>query len=276
MIRLSASYYIGIILLVQALVTGILTQSLQFHDMHNTTVAIANTIAFINSCLVFIALRPLLSDDFKTEIIQKQHHYLKCIESLLKSARSQRHDFINHLQAIYGLVQLNRFPEAKEYLQTLWKETRDISGIIQLKFPEVSALIYRKINQAAAQQIVVDLDIQTDLAESIMKPYFINVVLGNLLDNAFEAVLALDPKDRFVSIGITESTPEYQIYISNTGPSPGEEAINKMFDPGYSTKGTNRGLGLSSVAETLRKYGGAISFSSDPITFLVTIPKKEG
>lgn len=276
MTRLSASYYIGIILLLQALVFGILTQNLEFNNLHGHIAVIANIIAFVNFCLVLFALKPLLTDDFKREVIEKQHHYLKCIETLMQSARTQRHDFINHLQAVYGLVQMNRFAEAKEYLQTLWQETGDISDIIQLKFPEVSALIHRKVNQAAAQRIMIELDIQADLARSAIKPYCLNIVLGNLIDNAFEAVQNLDSKERLISIGISERDERYLIKISNSGPSPDENIISKMFKVGYSTKGAHRGLGLSSVAETLRKYGGSICFSGNPVTFTVTIPKKEG
>lgn len=273
MTKISPSYLIGVVLLGQALLAALLIQQLQLADFNNTTVTVGTVVAAINSVLVLAAARQLLKDDYKTEIIQKQHHYLQCIDSLIKSARSQRHDFINHLQAVYGLIQTSHFSEAREYIQKLWKETRDVSGIIQLKWPEVSALLHRKIAQSAAQQTVMDLDLQTSLAMINMKPYHINVILGNLIDNALEAVIHLSPEERMVALSITEENEAFRMDISNTGPPPGEEVIERFFEPGYSTKGKGRGHGLSSVNETLSKYGGSVSFMSNPVTFRVSIPK---
>lgn len=271
----SISYTLGMVLLGQTLVLGVLVQYLQFNNIDGVAVTIANIVSVISSLIIMVAVKHLLNDDYKNDLIEKQYKTLRSIDAIIKSARGQRHDFLNHIQAIYGLIQTNHIKEAKLYTQKLWKDAKEINELINLKWPETSALLHQKTNQAAAQQTIIELDIQTDLAFCRMSPYHLNIVLGNLIDNALEAVKSLDSKERSISLEMTEDGQAYTIRVSNTGSALKKEEIEKIFEPVYSTKGVGRGLGLCSVVDSLKKFGGHIEVQSDPVTFIVYIPISE-
>lgn len=208
-------------------------------------------------------------------LAQQQARYIEHMEELIRNIRSQRHDFISHLQAVYGLLQLGYFENAQQYIAEVTGEARLSTQTLRLNNPEVAALIQRKGVQAANQNIAFSLSVESELKELAMRPYHLNRILGNLLDNAMEAVMVLEPQDRFVKLEIKEDEQNYILAVSNSGPEIREEWREKIFEPGFSTKGKGRGLGLAIVKETVLQYGGEVRVNSPPTTFTVILPKKE-
>lgn len=51
---------------------------------------------------------------------------MKNLENLNLKLRAQRHDYLNHLQVIYGLLQLGEYEDAREYMEPVF---RDISRV---------------------------------------------------------------------------------------------------------------------------------------------------
>ena len=47
---------------------------------------------------------------------------LKNLEKLNSELRAQRHDYLNHLQVVYGLMELEEYDELKQYLQPVYKD----------------------------------------------------------------------------------------------------------------------------------------------------------
>jgi sensor histidine kinase regulating citrate/malate metabolism len=109
-------------------------------------------------------------------------------------------------------------------------------------------------------------------------------ILGNLLDNAFDAVeAALQPRRVHVSASMVESSagtigpsPIFQVADSGAGLAP--EQVEQAFHRGWSTKaapagGAGRGLGLALVSQAVHRYGGDIEVSSGPgAVFTVRLP----
>ena len=85
--------------------------------------------------------------------------------------------------------------------------------------------------------------------------------MGNLLDNAFEAVLLNDWKHRSVGLEIKEEQGIYIIYVCNNGPTIPKEEEERVFKAGYTTKGSQgRGYGLFLVRNIIESYG-AVSYT---------------
>ena len=74
---------------------------------------------------------------------------------------------------------------------------------------------------------------------------------------------------------------KFVIKIQNNGPKIEESIINRIFEPGFSTKkdeGKNHGFGLAIVKEIVEKYDGNITVSSSEkfTEFLMKFPYNTG
>ncbi|GAB6273236.1 MAG: GHKL domain-containing protein [Peptococcaceae bacterium] len=234
-------------------------------------VLIFSNLFFALETLKIIKLNQQQKNRFET-----QEEKLKTLKDFNDYIRAQRHDYLNHIQTIYGLLQIGHTEAASEYLTEIVSEERFASQIMFLKKPEVNALLQRKTVQARNKGIAFELNIQTDLTYLRASVYDLNRILGNLIDNAFEAVVLLPPDRRQVKLEIYDDESYYGIKVINTGPEISPEMKQAMFDPGFTTKGEGRGMGLFIVKNIVDLNGGKIMVYSPPITFNVKLPKRGG
>ena len=141
----------------------------------------------------------------------------------------------------------------------------------------VAALLVGKAYRAA------ELDIRFTLTPASTlhgdNPYLpamgMITVLGNLIENAFDALLGAPPGEASeVTVSIREGQHGLVISVDDTGPGMTEEVRAHIFDKGFSTKVDSRGTGLSLVQDTLAAYGGTIRVESEPgvgTSFIITL-----
>ena len=88
-------------------------------------------------------------------------------------------------------------------------------------------------------------------------------MLGNLIDNAIDAMAdpALPRRELLVEIG--EDIHAFTFRVFNTGSRIPPERLGDIFERGYTTKSAGRGMGLSIVLEIMEENGGEIRASSD-------------
>lgn len=278
MSAVSSNYALIIFLLTQSFVLCLVFQYIIINNLVaylGIILAIA-LVVIANAVLSFLTLKKLIQSEYQNMLLEQQARSMEDIQELIQNIRAQRHDFINHLQTVYGLLQMNRPDSAQDYLAEVVREARTSAQLVNLKQPEIGALIQRKVNQAAVQDISFYLSIQSDLRAIPLPPYQLNRILGNLIDNAFEAVVGLEPKERFIKLEIGEDSENYIIKVLDSGPGIKPEVLDFIFQAGFSTKGYNRGLGLAIVREIVEQHGGTIQASSPPTLFTVRFPRPEG
>ena len=78
-------------------------------------------------------------------------------------------------------------------------------------------------------------------------------IVGNLIDNALEAVTNCEKKQVEVEIQYGNTLI---ITVQDTGKGIQEKEIEALFTKGYSTKGDNRGYGLYLVKESIQRING--------------------
>ena len=147
----------------------------------------------------------------------------------------------------------------------------------QIKEPSVAALLVGKAYRAAELDIRFTLPPASTLHGD--NPYLpamgMITVLGNLIENAFDALLGAPPGEASeVTVSIREGQHGLVISVDDTGPGMTEEVRAHIFDKGFSTKGDSRGTGLSLVQDTLAAYGGTIRVESEPgvgTSFIITL-----
>ncbi|HOK79670.1 MAG TPA: HAMP domain-containing sensor histidine kinase [bacterium] len=117
----------------------------------------------------------------------------------------------------------------------------------------------------------------TSIPQVAVDPERIDRMVSNLLLNAIDAV---EEKKGVITIS-TRYLPEtklIELEISDNGKGIPENALNKIFDLFYSTKGSRgTGFGLAIVQKVVREHDGKILVSSKPgegTTFLIQLPAR--
>ena len=220
----------------------------------------------------------MLSAARQEKLVELQQFHITNLLEMTQIIKAQRHDFVNHLQVIYGLVNLGHTDQTQDYIQTLYKDVQVTNNILQLAFPELSALLLVKTGVATARNISLEIIQKSDLSSLMVPPMELVTVVGNLLNNAMEAVENLEPNLKTVKLKIYENSGLYIIQTQNPGYMP-PEIKNKIFEPGFSTKTGDRGTGLASVKYQVEKHNGMVLVSSHPengTRFTICYPRGKG
>ena len=217
--------------------------------------------------------------------VRRQAEQLGGTRHIVSALRANNHEFINRIQVIAGLLQMNRADDALDYIGAVSAEhAQTISPVLQLIHnANVAALLLGKLNNMR------ELDIQLTLLGNSQLPEHsrylttqeLVTVVGNLLENAIEAidVQSLD-LDRRVVLQITEDETGLLIVVSDSGEGIREDVLPRIFDPGYSTKAAHgRGVGMGLVKSIVERNSGTIEVDSEPMagsTFTLIFNKPRG
>lgn len=198
--------------------------------------------------------------------------------SFSESIRAQQHEFSNRMHAVSGLLELGRTQEALDYLNEIRGTTADLDATLRTHIgsPMIGLLLGKA---AEANERGIDLVIapDTDLGEAPERVQALTTVLGNLIDNAFDA-LAGAPGPRRTVVSVVETRESVTVRVADTGPGVPSAELPRIFESGYSTKRgslvRHSGLGLSLVHSTATKLGGSVSVSGGPgAVFTVVLPR---
>lgn len=72
------------------------------------------------------------------------------MDALNLKLRAQRHDFLNHLQVVYSLLEMQEYGEATAYLERVYDEHRSVSSVLRTKMTAFNALL--QVKSAACEE----------------------------------------------------------------------------------------------------------------------------
>jgi len=202
---------------------------------------------------------------------------IKNLEDLNTTLRAQRHDYLNHFQVIYGLMELDEYKEAMKYIEPVYKDILKVSKALKTSQPAVNALLQAKIEAAEKKNIDLFLEIRSDLKNIPLEPWNLCKVLANIIDNSITALSEVD-RDKNILIEVCEDLYNYTFLISNNGPKIPENQLNEIFKQGFTTKKEQEhGMGLYIVSKIIRDAGGTIQVSSNmkQTRFSIELPKSK-
>ncbi|MFW6269945.1 MAG: sensor histidine kinase [Bacillota bacterium] len=240
---------------------------------------INNGVIIIFTVLLLFLFNRLLKL-FKYEhkkIIQevKEEVSLKLDQELKK----HMHDIKNHLGTLNMMLQMNKINRAKKYLRGIIDNVSTIQQNIQTGQEGINALLYSKINQAHQNSINLEVEVVKPISNLNIPEWDINRIIGNLIDNAIEAVKKLDDT-RKIKILLEGTKIKNLIKVNTYGVVIPDEVEQQIFKKGYTSKNEKgHGLGLHICQQLVENYQGKIYIEKSdkpPITsFTVELPKGE-
>ena len=201
------------------------------------------------------------------------------LEGLNGTLRKQRHDFMNHLQVVFSLRELNEPAEAMKYVENVYGDIKKTGSVLKTAIPAVNALIAAKRQDCEERGIALDIRIDAGWRDMPVPGWEMCRVLGNLMDNARDALMEdADNADRRIALTIDETAGAYCFRVENNGPAIPPADQRRIFQLGFTTKSDGHGSGLSIVREILQSYGGEIRVESDAekTAFIGSVPKRIG
>ena len=201
------------------------------------------------------------------------------IKKMTCALRAQNHEFMNKLHTISGLIQLEEYDEAVEYISHISKIRQEVSDILskRIKNAHIAGLLLAKYNKATEAKISVEIDTNSYLdkiPENITVDEICSVI-GNLMENSIEELVKFENGKIFIRLN--SNSDALRIWIQDNGPGISEDIIDKVFERGFTTKAGNRGFGLSIVKQIIDYAGGDINILQDNGTIWdIIIPMKRG
>ena len=195
------------------------------------------------------------------------------MEELNYKLRAQRHDFLNHLQVVYSLMEMSEYDDASAYLERVYGEIRSVSLVMRTQSTAVNALLQVKTAAYEEAGVALVTSITSSLEDVPIPAWKLCGVLSNLLDNAMDA--AREDETPSVTLEMSENLREFMLSVKNNGKVVPPEHMDKIFEAGFTTKGEGHGMGLKIVRQTLGEHGGSISCQSNEseTMFIARIPK---
>ena len=194
------------------------------------------------------------------------------MDALILKLRAQRHVFLNHLLVVYSLLEMGESNEAADYLETIYNQLKSVSKVLRTRVTAFNALLQVKNAACEEKGIALEMDIRSTLDGLTVPAWGLCCIIGNLMDNAMDAVGGM--RDGRIWLNVREDLHNFYFTVRNNGAPVPEELRQSIFEPGVSTKGEGRGMGLSIVRQTLAEFGGTIALEDGGETaFTVTVPK---
>lgn len=191
------------------------------------------------------------------------------ISGLTEALRAQEHEYTNRLFVAAGLLEMGEYAQATAYLSQISTTHSTIGEELRSRIepPELGALLLAKVTIAAEHGVHISLSEDSHLDQPPVDPQVLLTIVGNLVDNAIDAVLDHeDPREVMVQLSDDDGV---RIIVSDSGNGVPPELVDDVFLDGYSTKnprsgGMRRGLGLALVSRLVHRAGGTITAAPGP------------
>ncbi len=177
------------------------------------------------------------------------------------------HDFHNHIEALHRYLEKDRTAEAVRYLESLRSPIEAVTQHVWVGDEAVDYLINSKVT-LASREIQVNCNIEYPQHTNIGSVDLV-VILGNLLDNALEAVDGTEGNLRFINLTIRRINEMLIIKLEN-----GCKAAPAITEGELKTTKKNtdlHGWGLQSVRTAAERYDGTIETEYSNHTFRTVV-----
>ena len=189
---------------------------------------------------------------------QQTYAYQNQLEVIMESGnrvRALRHDMKNHILALQALVQRKEAEEMNRYLESMKDFMTNPEEYVKTGSDSVDSLLNYKIQKAHEVLNVVETKISIP-QQLRLRSFDLNVLLGNLLDNAIDASMQTEEKKLNITIKLDKGV--LFLYICNSCQRIAD-GRSGFLETTKEDK-TNHGIGLKNVRQIVEKYHGDLAF----------------
>lgn len=220
-------------------------------------------VIIISVGLIFVLVYQWQQNRFKVKEqdmeLQLHQLYDAAFQSLLTEIRGKQHDFENHINAIYSqhytCTTYEELVERQEqYCKAMMKNNK-YNKLLRIGKSTIIGFLYGKFVQAEEKQVEVQYRVSIEKLECVIPTYKFVEIIGNLFDNAVEAVTSENfCVNKVIFLELMESEESIIFTISNPSKYLSQKELEEMFQRGKSSKGENRGIGLANVKKICNEY----------------------
>ena len=198
----------------------------------------------------------------RTELVDLNRQ-LDVWRSTTDTLRSQAHEFSNRMHTIAGLIELEEYDEVASFVATQARAREGWVDRVVDRVEDASAAALLVAKGSRATELGVRLDLEDDtrlpaLADDVSADVL--TVLGNLVDNAMEAVASSRGR---VSVRLILVDDAVEVRVSDDGPGVPDDLTDRVFSQGFSTKPASepgeRGWGLALCRVVCERRGGEVT-----------------
>ncbi|MEH6533139.1 MAG: sensor histidine kinase [Photobacterium frigidiphilum] len=179
------------------------------------------------------------------------------------SMRVLSHEYANKLSTISGLIQIGAHEEA---LQTIRSETETHQKLIDFisqtfHSKVIAGLLLGKYSRAKelGLNLIFDPCCQLEKKPTNLSVDELAAIVGNLLDNAYEATIKNPNSNKTILILLTDASNELVIEVADNGTGISDNIADSLFTKGVSSKEQpGHGVGLYLVHNFVTRAGGTI------------------
>ncbi|KOX46890.1 MULTISPECIES: ATP-binding protein [Streptomyces] len=205
---------------------------------------------------------------------------LDSTRGLIDALRAQDHEHANRMHTLLGLLELEMYDDAVEFVGEVVGDHRVTAEQIteRLRDPLLAALLVGKATVAAERGVTLWVSDRTRLPDRLVDPGGLVTIVGNLVDNALDAT-AGTPHAR-VEVELRAEGRAVTLTVRDTGPGVPADRRELVFTAGWSTKEApahrERGIGLPLVRRLAERQGGSATVGKaygGGAEFVVVLPE---
>lgn len=226
-------------------------------------------------------------NEFKKIQFETAHFkdYIQSLELINNDMQKFQHDYSNILFTMQGYMENDNLEGLKEYFKEhivsteadTFQLNKRLANLSNLQIPGLKGLIVTKTLQAENEGIVVNIEIPEVIDSIDMNIIEVARTLGIFFDNAIEANKDSN-EQKEINFALFKSISESTIMIVENTFTDDLLQMDDIFKEGYSTKGDNRGKGLSNVKSIINHYPNATlttNLNNGLFTQIVELSKSE-
>lgn len=200
------------------------------------------------------------------ELSTFKRNYQFALERLAKSIASQDMD---NIKTTYEQILGN----ADQAQQISRSKNSDIGKLSAIQVSPIKSMLSAKIVQAQEAGIQVTIEVPDQIEQIPMKIIDLVTIIGILSDNAIES--AKESEEKAISVAYF-MVDNQQFFVIENSTREDQVPISHIFEDGFSSKGTNRGIGLANVERIIAEYANvSLSTRSADYSFRQTLAMVE-
>lgn len=232
----------------------------------NTAIALSVFVIFLISFLALYLLRKItqkseeiMLTNLKMQQIEMEHKQNEDMAIVVNDLRSLRHDMNNHMSVLQGLLSMQEYDDAKNYLSTITEELVVANSFIFTDNKVLSVMLNNKISKAHQLGITFDTELLT--SSTPFSDSDLCAVVGNILENAIEA--SSKHEDPYIHFMMKKTDKQFVIECQNN------YVVAPVFEKGnlVTTKSDKsyHGIGTKTIRSIVDSYHGITTFTVDDL-----------